>query len=79
MSNLKRVIDAAGGPTKASRKCGISVRAIYKWINAESLPRTEYTGETCYAEALADASDGRFTADEIRKICRPGAQDGVAA
>ena len=62
MSAIKESIAAAGGVTKASRVCGVSPRAIYKWITADSLPRTEYTGETKYAERLAEASGGVFTA-----------------
>lgn len=30
--------------------CGVSQRAIYKWMDNGKLPRTEYTGETNYAE-----------------------------
>lgn len=30
--------------------CGCSPRAIYKWIANGSLPRTDYTDETNYAE-----------------------------
>jgi len=62
MSALKESIAAAGGVTKASLVCGVSPRAIYKWITADSLPRTDYTGETKYAEKLAEASGGKFTA-----------------
>jgi hypothetical protein len=39
--------------------CGCSPRAIYKWIANGSLPRTDYTEETSYAEksrSLLEAS-----------------------
>ncbi|EJH4225911.1 DNA-binding protein, partial [Escherichia coli] len=34
------------------------------------LPRTEYTGETNYAEKIAHASNGLFSADAILTIGR---------
>ncbi|EJV3694990.1 DNA-binding protein, partial [Escherichia coli] len=34
------------------------------------LPRTEYTGETNYAEKIAHASNGLFSADVILTIGR---------
>lgn len=49
---LKKVIDGIGGVSSAASVCGISPRAIYKWLKAERLPRTDYTGETHYAELL---------------------------
>lgn len=63
MSVLKQSIIQAGGVAKASSICGVSQRAVYKWIAAEALPRTEYSGETCYARLLAAASRGQFTAE----------------
>lgn len=65
MTTLKGAIQAVGGPTKAAAICGVSVRAIYKWLAAGTLPRTEYTGETAYAAELACAAAGAFTADEL--------------
>ena len=44
MSALKESITRVGGVAKASAICGVSQRAIYKWIAADSLPRTEYSG-----------------------------------
>lgn len=49
---LRDVIFKIGGVKKAADLCGITPRAVYKWIKAERLPRTDYTGETNYAELL---------------------------
>lgn len=46
------------GALSVSRICGVSPRAVYKWIDSGRLPRTEYTGETFYARKLADAHVG---------------------
>ena len=72
MGVLKQSIIQVGGVAKASVICGVSQRAIYKWIAAESLPRTEYSGETCYACLLAEASCGQFTAEWLLSEAMPG-------
>lgn len=71
MSALKESIAAVGGVTKASLICGVSPRAIYKWITADSLPRTDYTGETDYAVRLAKASDGKFASEWLLSEAAP--------
>lgn len=65
MSPLKKSIDDAGGVPVVALACGKSPRAVYKWLTADCLPRTEYTGETRYAErisALAAANGKPFDA-----------------
>lgn len=49
--------------------CGVSQRAIYKWMDNGKLPRTEYTGETNYAENRS-CINGLFSADAILTIGR---------
>lgn len=71
MSALKEIINSVGGVALAAGLCGVSQRAIYKWLNAGSLPRTEYTGETNYASRLADASNGQFTAEWLLAEAAP--------
>ncbi|WP_218186359.1 hypothetical protein [Terasakiispira papahanaumokuakeensis] len=56
-------VKCVGGPIEAARICGRSRQAVDKWIVNGRLPRTEYTGETCYAEQLAAVSEGAFTAE----------------
>lgn len=53
-----------------ARACGVTPKAIYKWIERGALPRTDFTGETDYAMRIAVASDGRFTASEILAISK---------
>jgi hypothetical protein len=67
MTVLKSSIDKIPGKVPAAAKaCGVSVRAVYKWIDRGMLPRTEYTGETNYAERLADAAGGSFSGDWLK-------------
>lgn len=51
--------------------CGCSPRAIYKWMKKGSLPRTDFTGETDYADKIAYASEGKYSADLIKQISLP--------
>lgn len=54
MRPLKKSIDDAGGVPSVALACGKTPRAIYKWLEADALPRTEYTGETEYAQKIAE-------------------------
>lgn len=67
MNILKDSIDRIPGKVPAAAEaCGVSVRAVYKWIDRGLLPRTEYTGETDYAYRLAAASGGAFSGDWLK-------------
>ncbi|WP_278939444.1 MULTISPECIES: hypothetical protein [Pseudomonas] len=48
--------EAVGGIGTAAKVCGRSYQALNKWRQASCLPRTDYTGETRYAELLATAA-----------------------
>ncbi|WP_241773144.1 hypothetical protein [Pseudomonas fulva] len=52
MKSLKKAMDAAGGVAAVAQACEKSPRAVYKWLSAGRLPRTDYTGETNYAERI---------------------------
>ena len=75
VTSLEDAIDKSGGAGAVAGMCGFtSPRAVYKWIANGSLPRTEYTGETDYADRMAKASKGAFTAKQLRDQFRPQAQ-----
>lgn len=70
MHSLRELFEKAGGIEASAKACGISSRALYKWASRNSLPRTEYTGETNYSEALAALVKG-VTASQIREAFTP--------
>lgn len=70
--NLGDIIKKVRIPVVA-KACGVTPRAIYKWINSGSLPRTDYTSETEYASKIAEASDGQFTTGQILALGKPKA------
>ncbi|WP_314352598.1 hypothetical protein [Pseudomonas rhodesiae] len=59
MSPLKKSIDDAGGVQVVALACGKTPRAVYKWLTADCLPRTEYTGETNYAEKICELATAK--------------------
>lgn len=74
MQALKKAIEDAGGAAAVALACGKTPRAVYKWLSAGCLPRTEYTGETKYAEriaALAKANGKSFKASRLLSETAP--------
>ncbi|WP_367154675.1 hypothetical protein [Methylomonas sp. HYX-M1] len=55
-----------GGFEKLGRVCGLTGKAVKKWAIAGRPPRTEYTGETQYAELISKAVDGEISVDQLR-------------
>lgn len=49
-----------------------SLRQIYKWERNNTLPRSDYTGETFLALAISQASKGKYTEEQILNAAMPG-------
>jgi hypothetical protein len=49
------------GASAIGRACGVSYQAVLKWLAAGRMPRTEWTGETRYSEAIERLTEGRVT------------------
>ena len=60
------------GLRKVAEVTNRSLRQIYKWERNNTLPRSEYTGETSFAEAIASCSEGKYTAKQILDAAMPG-------
>ena len=73
MNAVEIAVEAVGGQSAAAKICGKSAVAIHKWVKNGCLPRTEYTQKTKYAEMLANASDGKFTASWLLSLANPDA------
>ncbi|MDC9607245.1 helix-turn-helix transcriptional regulator [Xenorhabdus griffiniae] len=58
------------GITEVARACGVSERAVYKWLKNGFLPKTEFFGKTNYAETIQQISDGKYQANDLLDISR---------
>lgn len=71
MSPLRKAIDLIGWQPLAA-SLGVSRPAIHKWDSANRLPRTEFSGETNWAEKIEAATDGQVAASDLIEWSREG-------
>lgn len=71
LNPIKHAFNAVGGRSKAAALLNRSYMAMSKMEKRGVLPRTEYTGETKYAEILAQNSNGAFTAKWLLNAAKP--------
>ncbi len=78
-SAIAFAFEAVGGIGAAAKVCGRSYQALNKWRQAACLPRTDYTGETKYAELLVTAAKQKGNAFEAPWLLEASAPNKVAA
>ena len=61
------------GLSKVAVACQRSPSTVHKWKTRNRLPRTEWTGETAYAERIAELHGG-VSAKELLSTCATTAQ-----
>ena len=69
MQTLDEPIKGIGIP-EVAKACGVSERAVYKWLKNGFLPKTEFFGKTKYAQQIESISGGKFSASEILDISK---------
>lgn len=78
-SAIAFAFEAVGGIGAAAKVCDRSYQALNKWRQAACLPRTDYTGETQYAELLATAAMHKGNAFEASWLLSASAPQKAAA
>lgn len=53
---VKQAVIEAGGQTIVANHFGLRQPAVFKWTRA-GLPRTDWTGETSYAQGICDLAN----------------------
>ncbi|HEF8786433.1 TPA: DNA-binding protein [Providencia alcalifaciens] len=64
MDDLRKPITDIG-VVAVAKACGVSERAVYKWIANGFLPKTEFFGKTNYAEIIQSISNGKYKASDL--------------
>lgn len=58
------------GITEVAKACGVSERAVYKWLKNGFLPKTEFFGKTKYAKTIEGISQGKYLAQDLLDVSR---------
>jgi len=66
--NLNKAAEIAGSFEELGRACKITGKAIKKWAAQGRPPRTEYTGETQYAELISARVDGKVSVEALKPV-----------
>ncbi|HFV9295573.1 helix-turn-helix domain-containing protein [Serratia fonticola] len=69
METLELAIKGVGIP-EVAKACGVSERAVYKWLKNGFLPKTEFFGKTCYADKIEKISGGKYHATTLLALSK---------
>lgn len=75
MNNLSTIITSVG-LTRIARACGVAPSAVHRWKSRNTLPRTEWTGETRYAQVIAQLHGDIAPEDLLKRPTTAGSQHG---
>ena len=59
------------GVVTVKKATGVDARAIRRWVENGKMPRTEYSGETCYTEAILKIPNCCVTFSQLMPIPKP--------
>jgi hypothetical protein len=74
---LQAAIDSIG-LAQLSRELGVTHQAVRKWQHAGRMPRTEWTGETGYAETIERLTAGAVTKAHLLAAWPKPTEPGLA-
>ena len=70
MNLISQAITHAGGVVSLAKSCGVTYQAVRRWERHNRLPRTDPTGETKYARAIAKATKNLISRYALLKVTR---------
>tara|TARA_A100000171_G_scaffold40546_1_gene40935 strand:+ start:2257 stop:2523 length:267 start_codon:yes stop_codon:yes gene_type:complete len=77
---LAEAVALAGGPIPTAKACSVSRQAVDKWLARGQLPRTDYTGESSHAKAIASLAGeqgAEFSASDLLEALKEKAKSAA--
>ena len=71
---LRKALHLCRGIYGMAEICGVTHGSVHQWRKRGCLPRTEWTGETHYAEKIEAATNGAITKAELLSYVPPKPQ-----
>lgn len=71
MNPLESAVNQVGW-SALSKALGVTHQAIRKWLQAGRLPRSEFSGETSYADLIEHETGGKARASDLLEWSRKG-------
>jgi hypothetical protein len=68
---LAKAVQQLGGYAQTAVLCKVNISVVWRWAKRGRLPRTEWTGETHYAELIEAATHGAITKAELLSYIPP--------
>ena len=68
---LAKAVQQLGGYAATAKLCQVNISVVWRWQKRGRLPRTEWTGETRYAETIEAATQGAITKTELLSYVPP--------
>lgn len=68
-AEFQKALSLAGGQTGIARIVNLTPQAVQKWESNGCFPRTEWTGETNYAQMISEALHGEVVKEKL--LLRP--------
>lgn len=69
---LERAVLACGGQAQLAQAIGVNRQNVFRWLAQGKLPRTDLTGESDHAGAIAKATNNKVSRRSLHEWTREG-------
>jgi len=70
--DIREAVTKAGGPSEVARACGLKHPTVIYWCNQNSMPTSEWKGESQYSARICELAMRRGISIAPRELCPAG-------